>query len=152
MREVTAHGTRPTPLEEFHRNGYYFRAAATLTIAMGVFLHLVRVFFGDDLTIEYLFTPTFDMVLVVPMTYSAISGIAVWRRVEFVNRPHKIFFTWTLIYITGSIPLHFYFSIVKGDLGPYLRFFPMWFSYLLFVVYGAFLVLFWRLRFKEVRS
>ncbi len=152
MSEITTHVTRPTWQEAFHRSGYFFRVASMLTIAMGVFLHLVRVFFGDDLTIAYLFTPTFDMVLMVPMTYATVSGIAVWRRVEFVGRPHKIFFTWSLVYIAGSIPFHFYFSIVNGDLGPYLRFFPMWFSYLLFPVYAAFLVLFWRLRIKVVRS
>ena len=46
-----------------------------LTISLGVLLHLYRVIFGDDLTMQYVMTPTTDKILLVPMTYAGITGI-----------------------------------------------------------------------------
>ena len=120
-----------------------------LTIAMGFCMHLYRVVFGDEMTLQHAMTPTTDKVLLVPMTYAAITGILVWRRVDFVNTPHKVFFTWSLVYIAGSVPMHIYFGAIKGNVDFYLDFFPMWFSYLLFPFYAALLTMFWRLRFRD---
>jgi hypothetical protein len=135
--------------ETYRRHGYFFREAAMLTIAMGVCLHLYRVIFGDELTLQYVMTPTTDKVLLVPMTYAAITGILLWRRVEFANTAHKMFFTWSLVYIGLSVPMHIYFGVIKGNVDFYLEFFPMWFSYLLFPFYAALLTMFWRLRYKN---
>ncbi len=135
--------------ETYRRHGYFFREAAMLTIAMGVCLHLYRVIFGDELTLQYVMTPTTDKVLLVPMTYAAITGILLWRRVEFGNTAHKMFFTWSLVYIGLSVPMHIYFGVIKGDVDFYLEFFPVWFSYLLFPFYAALLTMFWRLRYKN---
>jgi hypothetical protein len=135
--------------ETYRQHGYFFREAAMLTIAMGVCLHLYRVIFGDELTLQYVMTPATDKVLLVPMTYAAITGILLWRRVEFANTPHKMFFTWSLVYIGLSVPMHIYFGVIKGDVDFYLEFFPVWFSYLLFPFYAALLTMFWRLRYKN---
>jgi hypothetical protein len=135
--------------ETYRQHGYFFREAAMLTIAMGVCLHLYRVIFGDELTLQYVMTPTTDKVLLVPMTYAAITGILLWRRVEFANTPHKMFFTWSLVYIGLSVPMHIYFGVIKGDVDFYLEFFPVWVSYLLFPFYAALLTMFWRLRYKN---
>jgi hypothetical protein len=135
--------------ETYRRHGYFFREAAMLTIAMGVCLHLYRVVFGDELTLQYVMTPTTDKVLLVPMTYAAITGIMLWHRVEFANTAHKMFFTWSLVYIGLSVPMHVYFGVIKGDVDFYLEFFPMWFSYLLFPFYAALLTMFWRLQYRN---
>ena len=120
-----------------------------LTIAMGVCLHLYRVIFGDDLTLRYVMTPATDRVLLVPMTYAAVTGILVWRRVVFANTAHKVFFTWALAYIALSVPLHIYFGVIRGNVDFYLDFFPIWFSYLLFPFYTALLIMFGRLRYRN---
>jgi hypothetical protein len=135
--------------QTYRRHGYFFREAAILTIAMGVCLHLYRVIFGDELTLQYVMTPTTDKVLLVPMTYSAITGILLWRRVEFANTAHKMFFTWSLVYIAGSVPMHVYFGVIKGDVDFYLKFFPMWFSYLLLPFCAALLTMFSRLQYRN---
>jgi hypothetical protein len=135
--------------ETYRRNGYFFHIAGLVTIASGFFLHLSRVFFGDQLLLEHLLNPTSDQVLLVPMTYAAITGIMVWNRVEFVNTPQKVLFRIVVIYTAASVPLHGYVSVIYGDVRPYVDFFPMWFSYLLFVPYTAFLVLFSTLRYKK---
>jgi hypothetical protein len=140
---------RKSFLTAYRRHGYFFREAAMLTITMGLCMHIYRVIFGDELSLQYVMTPTTDKVLLVPMTYAAVTGIVLWRRVEFVNKPHKVFFTWALAYIALSVPLHVYFGVIKNNVDFYFDFFPMWFSYLLFPFYAALLTMFWRLRYKN---
>jgi hypothetical protein len=136
--------------ETYRRHGYFFRGAAMLTIGMGYCLHLYRVIFGDDLAVKYAITLTTDKILLVPMTYAAITGILVWRRVKFANKPHKAIFTASVVYIALSVPLHLYFNLVLGDVATFFMWFPMWFSYLLLIaVYPVFLTVFWRLRYKN---
>jgi hypothetical protein len=136
--------------DTYRRHGYFFREAAMLTIGLGVVLHLYRVMFGDEMTLQYVMTPTTDKILLVPMTYAAITGILVWHRVRFASTPHRVFFTASVVYIAGSVPMHIYGAYVLGDVSFYLAWFPMWFSYLLLiVVYPAFLTMFWRLRYKN---
>ena len=133
----------------FRRHGYFFRQAAMLTISIGVVMHTYRVIFGDALALQHVVTLTTDRILLVPMTYAAITGILVYRRVRFANKRHRALFTGSVIYIAGSVPLHIYLDYVIKDLS-FVTWFPMWFSYLLLIaVYPAFLTMFWRLRYKD---
>ena len=81
--------------DTYRRHGYFFRPAAMLTISLGVVIHLYRVIFGDELTMQYVMTPTTDKILLVPMTYAGITGILllVHHRVRFANKPHRALFT-----------------------------------------------------------
>lgn len=120
-----------------------------LTISLGGVMHLYRVVFGDARTLQYVVTVTTDRILLVPMTYAAVTGILVWRRVRFANKRHRVFFTASIVYIAGSVPLHVYGSYVIRDVS-LVTWFPTWFSYLLLIaVYPAFLTIFWRLRYKD---
>jgi hypothetical protein len=101
------------------------------------------------MTLQYVMTPTTDKYFLIPMTYAAVTGILVWRRVDFASKPHKMFFTWTVAYITLSVPLHIYFGVIVGNVDFYTNFFPMWFSYLLFPFYVAVLTMLSRLRYKD---
>jgi hypothetical protein len=137
--------------DTYRRRGYFFREAAMLTIAMGVALHIYRVIFGDEMALKYAITPTTDRILLVPMTYAAITGIVllVQHRVRFANKRHGALFTGSVVYIAGSVPLHAYCSYIIVDT-TLVTWFPMWFSYfLLIVVYPVFLVMFWRLQYKN---
>jgi len=111
-----------------------------LTIAIGFFLHLFRVIFGNDLALQYVVTPESDMLLLIPMTYAAITGILSYRRMVFANRVHKVALTASLVYITASVPLHLYVLFVLHDVSFYVHMAGYWFSYLLLcLVYPAFL-------------
>jgi hypothetical protein len=132
----------------FAAHGYFFKPVAMLTIALGFCLHVYRIVFGDEMTLRHVLNPTTDALLLIPMTYAAVTGILIWRRVDFVNTAHKAFFTWSLAYITLSVPLHVYFGLIKGDVSFYVRFFGVWFSYLLLPFYVALLTMFWRLRLR----
>lgn len=137
------------PAATFRTHGYFFRQAAMLTIAIGVLLHLSRVVLGDDLALRYVVTPAADRVLLIPMTYAAVTGILVWPRVRFANTAHRVFFTVSVVYIAASVPLHVYCSYVRGDVAFLVQMFPIWFSYLLFGFYAALLTMFWRLKYKD---
>ena len=121
-----------------------------LTIVIGFGMHLYRVIFGDDLALQYVVTRESDMLLMIPMTYAAITGILSYRRMRFVNRVHKIALTAALVYITVSVPLHLYVAFVLGDVSFYVHMAGYWFSYLLLiVVYPMFLTMLWKLKYKE---
>jgi hypothetical protein len=136
--------------DTYRRHGYFFREAAMLTILIGFGLHLYRVIFGNDLTLQYVLTPESDMLLLIPMTYAAVAGILSYRRMVFASRPHKIALTASLVYITASVPLHLYVLFVLGDVSFYVHMAGYWFSYLLLiVVYPAFLTLFWKLQYRN---
>jgi hypothetical protein len=121
-----------------------------LTILIGFGLHLYRVIFGDDLTLQYAMTPTTDLLLMIPMTYASISGILSYRRMVFVNRPHRIVITASLAYISVSVPFHVYVLFGLRDVGFYVHMAGYWLSYLLLcLVYPAFLIMLSRVRYKD---
>jgi hypothetical protein len=136
--------------DTYRTHGYFFREAAMATIAIGFCLHLYRVIFGDDLALQYVVTPESDILLMIPMTYAAITGILSYRRMVFANRVHRIALTASLLYITASVPLHLYVLFVLHDVSFYVHMAGYWFSYLLLcLVYPAFLFMLWRVRYKN---
>ncbi len=137
-----------TWFKEFKRRGFYFQYAAITTILMGLYLHISRVFLGDDLLIRYIFTPLFDRVLTIPMLYSGLTGLLIWSRIDFRSPRHKFACGLALFYIAGSVPLHIW-NVYLHDTTEYIRWFPLWFTFLLFPIYVGIITLVWRLRFKE---
>ena len=147
---ITQLQTRQPFRDTYRHRGYFFREAAMLTISLGVLIHLYRVIFGDDATLQYMVTQATDILLMVPMTYAAVAGIAGWRRMRFVNRVHKLAVRAAVVYITVSVPLHIYVGLVLNDMDLYVRTAGYWFSYLLLiVVYPLFLTMLWKLKYEE---
>ena len=137
-----------TWFETFKREGYYFRHFAIATILGGLYLHISRVFLGDDLLLQYIFTPLFDKVLTVPMLYAGVTGLLIWNRIQFNSTKHKFAFGMSLFYIAGSVPLHIWNAYLNNTT-EYLRFFPLWFTFLLFPIYIGIIMLTWRIRINE---
>src|SRR5882757_8956833 len=122
METTTGVVQRKSFWQVFRERGYLFREAAMLTIAMGFCMHLYRVIFGDDLALQYAVTPTTDHILLVPMTYAAVTGIMTRHRMQFANKPHEIAITAAIGYIALSVPLHLYFSVWRGDVSFFVEF------------------------------
>jgi hypothetical protein len=159
MTRRTHLGTTPTIVgnqpdswfASFRRQGLFFRYAAMITILTGLYIHITRLFLGDDLLVQHVVTPLFDKVLIVPMAYAAVSGLLAWRQIQFQSIWHKLALGWIIVYITLSVPLHIYVSYVLGSTRP-LTAFPLAVSYGLLPMYVGILVLLARLRFKESLS
>jgi hypothetical protein len=150
MRTTTDVVERASFRDTYRRRGYFFREAAMLTIAIGFFLHLYRVIFGDELTLQYVVTKESDVLLMIPMTYAAITGILSYRRMVFASRLHKAALTASLVYITVSVPLHLYVAFVLQDVGFYVHMAGHWFSWLLIcLVYPAFQFMLWKVKYEE---
>ena len=150
MKTTTDVVHRTSFWDNHRRQGYFFREVAMLTIAIGFVLHLFRVIFGDDLTLQYAVTPTTDILLMIPMTYAAIAGILSYRLMVFANRVHKAALTASLVYITVSVPLHLYVLLVLQDVSFYVHMAGYWFSwFLLIVVYPAFLFMLSKVKYEE---
>src|SRR3981081_4879194 len=99
---------QPSFRDPARRLGYSFREAAILTIAIGVGMHLYRVIFGNEVTLRYVVTPATDKILLIPMSYAAITGILllVRHRVQFTNNRHRAVFTGSVGYTRRSEAPH----------------------------------------------
>lgn len=141
---------RVTWWEFVARHAYFYREAAAITFVMGIYLHVSRWVFGNELLMQYLLTPTFDKVHAIPMTYAAISGLAGWNQLRFRSRGHRVISIVILGFITISVPLHVatYFGASMARFSV----FPIWYSVLEgAALYPFFLTAVWRLRFADER-
>ena len=116
---ATVVGDQPdTWFETFKRQGFYFRYAALITIITGLYVHITRLFVGDDLLVQHVATLLFDKLLILPMAYAAVSGLLTWRRMQFHSDWHKLAMGGIVLYITLSVPLHIYVSYVLASTRP----------------------------------
>src|SRR3954470_6146631 len=97
----TAAGAQPeTWFAAFKRQGFAFRYAAMITILTGLYVHITRLFLGDDLLVQHVVTLLFDKLLIMPMAYAAITGLLAWRQMQFRGVWHKLAIGWIILYIT----------------------------------------------------
>ena len=139
--------TNRSPLEWLRLRGYFFQYAGVLTLIMGIYIHLTRLFIGIDLVIQKVITPEFDMLLALPMIYTTLFGWLAWKRVSHPSKSHVVLFAVILVYFTISLPLHIRTYFVHN--AELLRFFPVWYSVLIILVQFAMLLFLWRLQLKK---
>ena len=142
--------TRPQWRTWITQHAWYYREAAIVTFALGIYLHVSRIVFGDKLLMQYLLTPTFDKIHAIPMTYAAVAGFVGWKHLRFQSRVHRIVSMVILGFIAISVPLHVatYFGVSMARFSV----FPGWYSLLEGVVlYPFFFVSVWRLRLSDTR-
>src|SRR5215813_10862349 len=72
--------TNRSPFEGFRQRGYFFQYTGVLTLIMGIYIHLTRLFIGTDLVIQKVITPELDMLLALPMFYTTLFGWLAWKR------------------------------------------------------------------------
>lgn len=136
---------------EFRAKGFYFRQAATVLFAMGAYAHVTRAFIGDELLLQHVLTPEFDRVLAIPMVYAAITGIAGWWLVEFRGILQRVVYAAIVLYIAGSLPLHIRSYFDDSAVEQMVKF-PMWWTYVLFVLFPAIIIFCWRLRYRQTAT
>src|SRR4030095_9129698 len=132
------------------REGFYFRPLAMLVIATGFYLHLTRLFVGDDILIQRIVTPFFDKVFAIPMTLAGIAGLLSWKQMEFRSKGHKNFIRFIVIYIMVSIPVHIATYFTNST--EFTRVFPIWLSAVYLPFFSAVIVALLRLRYKVTES
>ncbi len=139
----TVHTKEQTWFHLYKQRGYFMQVATITTFVIGMYIHVTRLFLGDDLLLKYVYTPTFDMLFVLPMAYSAGAQLLSWKQVIHPNRRHR--FVWGVIvfYVTASVFLHA--STYFTHSTHYLLFFPLWWTFWFLAVTPVFIVITWRL-------
>ena len=128
------------------QQGFCFRPLAIFVIATGFYLHLTRLFVGDDILIQYILTPLFDQLFAIPMTLAGIAGILGWNRMEFRSRGHKAFTRFIVTYMIVSIPIHIATYFTNST--EFTRGFPIWLSAVYLPFFMAVIVALLRLRYQ----
>ena len=132
-------------------HGYYYREVAVATLIFGIYLHVSRLVFGDELLLRYLLKPVVDEALAIPMTYAAIAGFAGWKQLRFRSRAHKNLSMFILGFIVISVPIHM--STYFGAPMTRLTAFPMWYSFAeAAVLFPAFVVTLLRIQLANARQ
>ena len=120
------------------------KPAVLITLGIGMYLHLTRLFIGTELLIKYIYTPTFDAVFAIPMLLGVVSFLPAWKHIAFRNKFEKVIVILTGVYFLASVPLHIQTWYTQNT--DYILAFPIWFSYL-FLTYSSLLMIVWlRLR------
>ena len=133
-------------MKHFQEQGYYFRYAAVVTLITGMYLHITNLFIGRALLKQYILTPTFDMLLAIPMTYAAIVGWMFWKHAYLDRGWKKFLYGFMLVYFTVSIPLHVQTYLTHST--DYVDAFPSWYSYPVLILLSIMLLFAWRMRYE----
>jgi hypothetical protein len=103
-----------------------FRVAALVTLWTGLVLHASSLPLGREAFVERMFTPTFDLLLSIPMTFAGVVGWLLWRRTRTVSPVHGFVHGFMLVYFSISIPIHLRTLFTwRTD---YVLGFPSWYS------------------------
>jgi hypothetical protein len=116
------------------------RPAVLITLCIGIYLHVTRLFLGTELLIKYIYTATFDAVFAIPMLLGVITFLPAWKHFVFRNKFEKVVVAITGLYFLVSVPLHIQTWITQST--DYILAFPMWYS-LVFLAYSSLLVIVW---------
>lgn len=131
----------------YKQHGYFVQFATITTLVIGMYMHLTRLFLGDDLLLKHVYTPTFDMLFVLPMAYAAGAALLSWKQVIHPNRRYRFIWGVIVLYVTGSVFLHASTYITQST--NYLRFFPLWWTVWFLAVIPLAIVFTWRLQFND---
>lgn len=120
------------------------KPSVLVTLAIGMYLHLTRLFIGTALLTKYIYTATFDTVFAIPMLCGVISILPAWKYIIFRNKFEKVIVGLTEVYFLASVPLHVQTWVTQNT--DYILVFPLWFS-LVFLTYSSvLLIIWWRLK------
>jgi hypothetical protein len=111
---------------EVNRRAYFYREVAIGTLMFGIYLHVSRFVFGDELLLQHLLKPVVDEALAIPMTYAAIAGLAGWKQLRFRTRADRMVSRVILGFIIVSVPIHVA-TFFGASMSRYTAF-PMWYS------------------------
>ena len=125
------------------------RISVMLTLVTGIYLHLSRLIFGIDLTLEKLVTTTFDSVFAFVLIFATVAIFLARKSVLIRNGLDGFLFYFTLVYFAISVPIHARTWFIP-DNPQMLRVFPEWYSAFFLVLSGLLVIGWWNLRAKPV--
>jgi hypothetical protein len=121
------------------------RVSVLVTLVTGIYLHLSRLIFGIDLTLEKLVTTAFDSVFAFVLIFATLAIFNARKEVSFRNSLDRVLFYFTLVYFSISVPVHVRTWFVP-DNPQMLRLFPEWYSIFFLFLTGFMIIGWWNLQ------
>lgn len=123
------------------------RVSVLITLIIGIYLHLSRLIFGIDLTLEKLVTATFDSVFALVIIFAVLAIFMARKEVMFRHGLDRFLFYFTMVYFAISVPIHVRTWFVP-DNPEMLRLFPEWYSVFFLFLTGSMIIGWWNLHAK----
>ena len=120
------------------------RVSVMIVLLTGIHLHLSRLVFGIDLTLDRLATTTFDSAFATVVIFATAAIYMARNEVAPRNRVERFLFWFTLAYMAISVPVHVRTWFV-ADNPETLRLFPAWYSVLFLCFTSLMLIGWWNL-------
>jgi hypothetical protein len=111
-----------------------------LVFLTGIAIHLTSLVIGREKFLAHVFTPLFDSIFGIPMAFAGISGIVLWKNIQFDRAWKKTAYRIGMFYLVVSIPLHIQ-TIVTQDTS-YINNFPESYSFFIMPVMLFFSIIF----------
>lgn len=121
------------------------RLCVSVTLITGIYMHLYRLIFGMDQTLDKVITASFDSIFAVVLIISVVAIFNARKNVLLHNTKERILFYFTLIYFAVSVPLHVRTWFVP-DNTQMLRFFPEWYSVFFLFLSSLLFIGWWKLK------
>lgn len=102
-----------------------FKAAASVTFALGVAIHAGRIIMGPEPFVHEVFTPPVDIAFAFLILIAAIFGLLSWRRYSG-GRAARVGYAFAMLILVVSVPLHFRTLLTWNT--DYMLVFPFWYS------------------------
>ena len=111
----------------WQRHAYGFREVALAILVFGIYLHLSRLVFGDDLVQNRVLLPSVDKAFGVVMRYAEVTGVVGWQALRFRTIFHRRISRFILGFITVSVPIHV--ATFYRTSAAQLSVLPWWYSF-----------------------
>lgn len=127
------------------------RIGVLVTLVTGIYMHLSRLVFGIDLTLQHLVTNRFDSAFAVVLILATLAVFMARHAVFIGNGLDKFLFYFTLVYFAVSVPIHVRSWFVPENT-QMLRIFPAWYSVFFLMMTGLMLLGWSKLREKPAAT
>lgn len=85
---------------------YFVREIAIAFMLTGVVVHVISAIMGLEFLRKYVFTPKFDLVLMLAIGYAAVGLPLTWRKYDLTPMWRRIVYAIIVVFCFAEIPVH----------------------------------------------
>ena len=88
------------------RKTYLVREIAIAFMLTGVVVHVISAVMGLEFLLQYVFTPKFDLFLMLAIGYAAVGLPLTWRKFDLTRMWRRIVYAIIVVFCWAEIPIH----------------------------------------------
>jgi hypothetical protein len=85
---------------------YFVREVAIAFMLTGVVVHVISAIMGLEFLRQYIFTPKFDLVLMLAIGYAAVGLPITWRKYDLSPTWRRIVYAIIVVFCWVELPVH----------------------------------------------